>query len=260
MPVANVLPKNTKPSSAPINHNMNLNINTRIALSPVQTQESVVQPHNFEQILESWSIGSKCTWLNCTSRAEFKTNASFRMHVINIHTNPLLCSAAGCPHEKPFGRLTDLKRHEQSAHSSERKFVCTSPSCDALVKEFARKDHLSKHMRERHDHYFCPKIHCPRSTKSSFAKPEDVEEHIKVEHGPYECALLACAQAPSSGFSRNSLGFHLRNHHGVRGWATYSVANQNKGGISEAVTEAHFPRAHFGECKICKKRHSVNMD
>jgi hypothetical protein len=211
-----------------------------------------VQSHNSEQIPESWSIGSKCTWPNCTSRAEFKTNASFRMHITNIYINPLLCSAVGCPHKTPFGRLSDLRRHEQSAHSSERKFVCTSPSCDARIKEFARKDHLSKHMRERHDHYFCPKNHCPRSTKSSFVKPEDVEEHIKVEHGPHECALFACAQAPSSGFNGDSLRSHLRNHHGVESSPVYSVASQNQRGIPEAVTETDFPWVHISECKICK--------
>lgn len=236
------------------------NVNSSLAFSPIQTEESVWQPESLESVLQSWSVGGKCTWPKCTSQAEFKTKASFKVHVRNIHTDPLLCLVANCPHKTPFGRPSDLRRHEQSAHSAERKFVCTVPSCDAHIKEFARKDHLTKHMRERHDHYFCPNNHCPRSTKRSFTKPEDVVEHREAEHELYECALKACAQAPSSKFSRLSLFNHLRNHHGMYDYAGVVIENRTDGLLSKTVTEADVGRGCCGECKICEKQHYVNKE
>ena len=141
------------------------------------------------------------------------TKASFNMHVTNVHTNPLLCLVVNCSHKTPFGRLSDLRRHEQSAHSLERRFVCSVNSCEARIKEFARKDHLLKHMRERHDNYFCPMNHCFRSTKCSFVKPEDLAEHIDSMHGRWECALRSCAQMPLSKFSLTFLYDHLEDQH-----------------------------------------------
>ena len=233
------------------------NVSKRVAFSPIQTGESIRQPGHLESVLQVWSVGGKCTWPECTSRAVFKTKASFNMHVTNVHTNPLLCLVANCPHKTPFGRLSDLRRHEQSAHSSERRFVCTVSSCDAGIKEFARKDHLAKHMRERHDNYFCPINHCPRSTKSSFTKPEEVVEHIKVKHGLYECALKACAQAPSSKFSHASLESHLRNHHGMSIDAAFFTRSQTDNRLSKTVIEADLGWRYCGECKTCEKRHCV---
>ncbi|KAF7508411.1 hypothetical protein GJ744_009264 [Endocarpon pusillum] len=253
-------PRNINPPSAPIIHDMNQSIRAQIAPSPVQTQGFVEQPLDFNRLLDVWSIGSKCNWPNCTSTAKFKTVADFRMHATNIHIKPLLCLTAGCPHKKPFGRHSDLRRHKQSAHSSERKFVCTFPFCDASIKEFARNDHLSKHMRERHDHYYCPKTHCLRSTKSCFAKPEDVEEHINLEHGPYECAVLACAQAPSSGFYERSLKSHLMNHHSTTDTAFMEVQRVMGRAGKTTITKADLHGFRLSECKVCKKGHSVNND
>jgi hypothetical protein len=236
------------------------NVSKRVAFSPIQTGESIRQPEHLESVLQVSPVGGKCTWPECTSRAVFKTKASFNMHVTNVHTKPLLCSVANCPHKTPFGRLSDLRRHEQSAHSTERRFVCTVSSCDAYIKEFARKDHLAKHMRERHDNYFCPFNHCPRSTKSSFAKPEDVVEHINVEHELYECALKACAQAPSSKFSLASLKSHLRNHHGMSYDASIYITRPTYNRPSKTIAEADLGWTYCGECKTCKKRHYVTKE
>jgi hypothetical protein len=211
------------------------------------------QPENLESVRQVWSVDGKCTWPECTSRAVFKTKASFDIHVTNIHTRPLLCLVANCPQKTPFGRLSDLRRHKQSAHSAERTFICTVASCDARIKEFARKDHLTKHMRERHDNYFCPINHCPRSTKGSFDKPEAVAEHIDAEHGPFECALKACARAPLSKFSKDSLMSHLRNHHDMAFFAALVMRDRVTRGLANTVTYADLGRAHCGECKTCAK-------
>lgn len=236
----------------------NKNISNRVAFSPIQTEESIRQPEHLGSVVQGWC--GKCLWPECTSRAVFKTRASFNMHFTNVHTTPLLCSTANCPHKTPFGRLSDLRRHKQSVHSTKRSFVCTVSSCDARIKEFARKDHLAKHTRERHDNYFCPLNHCPRSTKSSFAKPEEVVEHIKTEHGLYECAIKACAHAPSSKFSWKSLHNHLRNHHGTPNFIKIETNERTDERLLNTVIEADLYWAPCSECKICMKRDSVTKE
>lgn len=236
------------------------NVSNSVALSPIQPGEPLLQSKHLDSVVQAWSAGDKCTWPGCTSRAVFKTKALLNMHVTNIHTKPLLCSVTDCLYKMPFGRLSDLGRHIQSAHSADRRFVCTVSSCDARIKEFARKDHLAKHMRERHDNYFCPNNHCPRSTKSSFAKPEDVVKHINIAHGPYECALKACIQAPSSKFSESSLQNHLRNHHSMTIDAVLATGKRMRKSQSTTVSETDLGRANWGECKICEKRHFVTKE
>ena len=204
--------------------------------------------------MQAWSAGDKCTWPECASKAVFKTKGSFNRHITNLHDKPLLCLVPNCSQKTPFGRISDLRRHEQSIHSIKRQFICPIASCDARIKEFARKDHLTKHLRERHDSYFCPINHCFHSTKSSFAKPENLAEHIKTAHGPYECAVKACARSSSSKFSRNSLEKHLINHHSRSGdSAIYATNRMIDLRHSEEITAVDMGHASYNECKICEK-------
>ena len=215
--------------------------------------------------MQVWSVGDKCMWPQCTSRAVFKTKSSSNRHITNIHTNPLLCQVQDCSLKTPFGRDFDLKRHQQSAHSTERMYICTVASCDARIKEFARKDHLTKHMREWHDNYFCPMNHCFHSTRSSFVSPEDLANHIFNEHERYECALKTCASMPPSGFSEYSLEHHLRNHHDVSGDATFSIRKRMQNRGSEKVTKpdlgySRYRYSYCGECKTCGKQANPNKE
>lgn len=202
--------------------------------------------------MQAWSPGNKCSWPQCASRAVFMTKGSFNRHVTNVHEKPLLCSIPNCSQKTPFGRTSDLRRHLQSAHSTERLFICPITSCDARIKEFARKDHLTKHMRERHDSYFCPMNHCFHSTKCSFAKPENLAEHIENAHGPYECVIKACARAPSSKFHLDSLFKHLVNHHGESEWYARLVLEGLCKFQEQIITDAQRP--YLGECRVCERR------
>lgn len=202
--------------------------------------------------MQAWSAGHKCTWPECASKAVFKTRGAFNRHITNLHEKPLLCLVANCSHKTPFGRISDLRRHVQSTHSIERQFICSITSCDARIKEFARKDHLTKHMRERHDSYFCPMNHCFHSSKSSFAKPEDLAEHIKTAHGPYECAVKACARASSSKFRPDTLFKHLLKHHGESEWYARLVVDRLYKFHAQTITDAEWP--YLGECRVCERR------
>ena len=143
----------------------------------------------------------------------------------------------------------------QSAHSVERNFVCSVVSCDARIKEFARKDHLTKHMRERHDRYFCPMNHCPHSTQNSFARPEELANHIDDAHELYECNLRGCGLMPLSKFNYCSLMGHLRRHHRVSdAWSTCFNMRERS---ATTVIEADLCRLTSIECKICKKAPNV---
>lgn len=248
-------------SPTPTNQSMEQAVETttnNLAIFASRTEQASQQP-DLESVLRAWSVGDKCTWPKCSSRAVFKSEPLLYKHVVNVHTDPLVCSVPECTYQKPFSRRSDLRRHEQSAHSAERRFICQAPFCDAQIKEFARKDHLTKHMRERHDNYFCPLNHCPRGTKESFAKPENVAKHIATEHGVYECALYACAQSPSSRFSKHSLQAHLRNHHHVDYHSTSNVIAGMEKRRSNTTTEADLRRRHLvrHQCMSCKKQHQT---
>ncbi|KZT01182.1 uncharacterized protein LAESUDRAFT_707909 [Laetiporus sulphureus 93-53] len=57
------------------------------------------------------------------------------------------CKVEGC--RKTFGRHAHLKRHIESLHTHEEKYMCALPFCD---KSFKRRDNLLQHER-KHKHY-----------------------------------------------------------------------------------------------------------
>lgn len=187
-------------------------------------QQQSRQIMTLDSILQTWSPGSGCSWPGCSSKGIFKKVAALKLHITNMHTNPLVCQVPGCTHKKPFGRRTDLHRHERSVHRSEDQplLKCPNTKCEAGIKEFARKDHLIKHVRGTHDRYYCPFTHCPRNAgvkhlhtsedifvRRPFFNQADVTEHVEKEHGDYECAVGSCAGKPSSKFTIDSLKDHL---------------------------------------------------
>jgi len=138
----------------------------------------------------------KCSWKGCLSRVVFKKKFLLNEHIQNVYCQPLVCAVAECSHKTPFSKKSDLKRHQQSVHSTDRRFVCNVPSCDARIKGFTTRDHLTEHMRDLQDNYFCSLRHCSRESKNSFAKPEDLVRHIEDEHVSFECAIQGCAKGP----------------------------------------------------------------
>lgn len=136
--------------------------------------------------------------------------------------------------------------------------MCRVTSCDTPINEFARKDHLIIHMRERHDNYYCPMNHCPRGKGASFATPEEVAEHIQNFHDgdTYECAIGACARGSSSKFNGDSVRGHLRNHHRLI-FLTNILGNMHSRG-RRTLRQVDIPRGiPLRDCKICGTQDGV---
>lgn len=232
---------------------------------------SSCQNMTLNAILKEWSPFSSCPWPGCRSRASFYQKTDLKLHVTNTHINPLVCKVPDCIRKDPFGRPADLKRHERSVHPSldQPRFVCPVSQCEAVIKDFARKDHLIKHIRERHGRYLCPLNHCRRSKLDSrneldnrrleepFLEPTDVDHHIEAEHGIYECHLMACADAPPSKFNPRGLQLHLKHDHGSSyprhyNWAQWDVEILKLRNLTVADANS-LPQAAVLECKHCIK-------
>jgi hypothetical protein len=152
--------------------------------------------------LAHWTLGSKCTWQGCKSKAVFKALSLFKHHLLNIHTNPLLCTQPRCSYKKPFKNKHELERHNSTQHSVERRWECPYDSCPSESRTFARKDKWLKHIREtQHENdAFCPFYHCSliaaRSGKS-FESRKEIGEHFSDYHAGravdgYGCGLGSC--------------------------------------------------------------------
>lgn len=80
------------------------------------------------------------------------------------------CKFQDCPC-LGFHRSTDLERHLQTVHSTQKLFPCVMKRCNRKGDNgFSRKDHLSQHLRDVHN-LDIPKVwRRPRSVKASGAE------------------------------------------------------------------------------------------
>jgi len=172
------------------------------------------------EILNQWSGATKCPWPKCSSKATFKTRSSLRTHVGNIHINPLICTHPQCSYKRPFGKQHELDRHISTAHGTIRNHKCPIDTCEASVSGFARKDKLTKHLRDEHENLKCPYNHC-----SAVVLDTQQESHLLKSHGSYECALGDCENGGASRFSYTKLKQHLRGSHGMTYWSTRRLSS-----------------------------------
>ena len=138
--------------------------------------------------------------------------------------------------------------------------MCKVTSCDAPIKEFARKDHWTIHMRERHDNYYCPMNHCPRGKGASFVTPEQVAEHIQNLHSgdTYECAIGACAQGPPSKFNWGSAEGHLMKSHGFVHFRSFLILDCMIWRGGRTLSQVDLPLSiEARDCKICGAQDGV---
>lgn len=138
--------------------------------------------------------------------------------------------------------------------------MCKVTSCDAPIEEFARKDHLIIHMRERHDPHYCPMNHCPRGKGASFATLEEVAEHIQNFHDGdiYECAIGACVPDSSSNFNWDSVHRHLVNHHRFPTWTSWNIRMNLQSRGDRTLRQVDIPRGKpLRDCEVCGTKDGV---
>lgn len=183
-------------------------------------------------VLLQWTAGTRCSWNGCHSRAKFRSMASYRRHLKNIHTNPLTCPEPNCQYKKPFRNESDLERHRYT-HSEIRPYLCPFRSCTATIGSFARKDKWQKHIFEtEHDgDMFCHYKHCPQRQSTGFlgfTTREEVVSHFVSNHGsyydsrsgagvaPYRCDVGDCMlSAQVEHWTEDRLVAHLKDDHNV---------------------------------------------
>ena len=205
-----------------------------------------------------WKEGQVCTWAHCTSKAIFKTRATFQTHLDNIHVNPMLCSAKDCTYKKPFRNRSELQRHVDTAHpTGELPYKCPFLKCRAHPREFARKDRWLAHIRKGHTGASCPLNHCEDTMRHAFATQEELVEHIKKCHGNYECGLGSCSLKAQSRFSEFDFLKHLEFHHGIQGNDLGAARNAANTVRDRTVRPSHLPESRsWMDCRHCRMQSS----
>jgi len=176
-----------------------------------------------------------CGWESCKlhkNAREFKTMGALRKH-LQQHVKNHWCSHATC--SISFSRRSDLKRHMETKHSTNRPFFCSFDACDRSADGFARKDKLDDHLKKTHPMFQCSFDHCESKVLES-----EMHFHLNEMHsgktielqreGMYECNLSGC-ESSLSRFNALSAKKHLIRHHGVSdGGAWWAVNNAPKSG------------------------------
>jgi hypothetical protein len=197
--------------------------------------------------LRRWSGPRKCDWLNCKSKATFKSPASLKSHILNIHVTPLVCTHPQCTYTKPFGKESDLSRHVETVHEKADRHKCPVELCEAHITGFARKDKLLNHIREQHDNLRCPFNHC-------FATVLEIqqESHLQRFHGSFECALGACETGLASCFLEANFRSHLRKHHNISYDAVLALMRTLRSTKDNTARGYHIVRLRkWQDCPVC---------
>ena len=211
-------------------------------------------------VLRQWSQHSTCMWQGCKSKASFKDERLYKLHLQNIHINPLVCPILKCHHKRPFRDYADLFRHRSTAHSVLRPYVCPFENCPEEVSTFARKDKWVKHIREipHEGDKFCPYYHCTEQATLSagFQTREEISKHFAKLHSNYEssqilCALGACAFNPESErWTSSGLQDHLKRFHGMESDdAQYSQILVILEGTAQVLRHAPW-RVNWHDCTV----------
>jgi hypothetical protein len=150
--------------------------------STMSDLDNHLESHSVD-VLRRWGSPSRCLWQECRCKTVFKSKSAYKLHLKNIHTQPLVCQVVGCTYNRPFRNKADLERHRIGTHSTRRPFVCPFESCEAYVKTFARRDKWLQHLRttEHQDDAFCPYFHCAAArtaTSTGFATRDEMVSHF----------------------------------------------------------------------------------
>lgn len=147
-----------------------------------------------------------CPYKDCGKT--FSRNVRLQEH-IRSHTGERPFKCAFCT--KDFLRDSHLKHHLTSAHSDERKYGCTWPTCG---KRFATGTRLRRHVQahEGREKYRCRGYN---GCDKTFRKHETLKKHVLIVHEhkrPFPCERLNMKDDQSCTQSFDTLD-KLKSHH-----------------------------------------------
>ena len=107
----------------------------------------------------------------------FRKPKHLRYHQETVHSTErrYVCEECGCSYK----RTSHLRRHVQNAHSS-MQLACPYPDCG---KMFNGREQLTKHMRR----HATRGSHACELCGKAFGKKRQLEAHVAKIHGPFEC-------------------------------------------------------------------------
>lgn len=146
--------------------------------------------------------------------------------------------------EASFSRIDVLKRHKNQHSPNRKKYSCEHCKKWRAPNGFARKDHLTQHLRNYHHidtgntlfqsyserslvepHFYACCLHegCPLFQPAGnpyclFKSRGDFTKHMRKEHDetPFPCTKVGCKRVRGNGFfQKRGLMKHLMREHGV---------------------------------------------
>lgn len=192
----------------------------------------------------------ECSWQDCDRKEvkKFKSLAALKKH-LKQHVRGQWCLHGNC--NAAFSRKSDLERHVQTKHSSDRTYLCPVDTCDRSVDGFKRKDKLDDHIKKVHARFQCTFDHCESKVleiekqvhldQFHDGKPELAPSPSRMmgRSGIFECNLFGC-ESTISKFKISSACKHLRRCHGVSYDTDFAYTNAAVGNGPKSIRGGAF--------------------
>ncbi|PMD31388.1 hypothetical protein L207DRAFT_195416 [Hyaloscypha variabilis F] len=182
-----------------------------------------------QDVVRRWSGATECPWSGCPSRERFKLLSPLKIHLQNVHVNPLLCVRQNCSFKRPFRNHRDLQRHIETKHAQTGDFRCPYKECETSIVTFRRKDKWLKHVQDVQHQLdnFCPVQHCEKEARrkhfAGFENQKGVMNHMFNEHTgtrldarDFSCALGSCKYGDPPYLTKDQLARHLVEDHSLK--------------------------------------------
>ncbi|KAF2751688.1 hypothetical protein M011DRAFT_482518 [Sporormia fimetaria CBS 119925] len=165
-------------------------------------------------VVPNETLDGRRVWQCSHPGCEFRSNREQKMeNHFRVHTKerPFACDREGC--DKAFARKDHLTRHIKSTHGegTPRPYACTWKGC---TKRLATKQHLEVHVESHKKLFYCTYPSC----QESFRKQTTLDAHVADMHlnaDPYPCTFidddgLRCSRSYQNAWS---LRLHVKAAH-----------------------------------------------
>ncbi|KAN0121981.1 hypothetical protein V8E51_000307 [Hyaloscypha variabilis] len=216
-----------------------------------------------QDVVQRWSGATDCPWSGCPSRERFKLLSPLKIHLQNVHVNPLLCVRPNCSFKRPFRNHRDLQRHVETKHAQTGDFRCPYKECATSIVTYRRKDKWLKHVQDAQHQLdnFCPVQHCEKEARntslSGFENQRGVMNHMfnvhtgtRLDVRDFSCALLGCEHGDPPYLTKYQMARHLREDHYVEG--AQNIVDAVEKSRSHQLNAQLVPRGTiYFPCRLC---------